>query len=178
MRLIPVGLMVGALMLLPVPVLAEYVLPYPSFMPGNTMYRITRLTDRLKAIWHFGNLSSYRYRLALADKYLVEAKTLFEYRQYLLASDALERSDEQFSAVPGYLINASKEGKDTRQFLRVFAEASAAHKNVLAGLLANTPDTFVWSPEKSAATTLPIREMLLRSVRIRDAAMQRLGGGK
>jgi len=92
------GCLVGIVIFLSVSpqVRAEYVLPYPSAMPGNKLYRIMRIIDELKKPLYFGSITRYKYHLSLADKYLVEAKTLFEYKQYLLAVDALERSDREF----------------------------------------------------------------------------------
>ena len=77
----------------PSSVFADYTLPYPSYMPGNKLYKASRLFDELQKYWHWGNIASVKYRLKIADKYLVEAKVLFEYKQYVLALDALERSD-------------------------------------------------------------------------------------
>lgn len=90
---------------------ADYVLPYPSVMPGNKLYRITRIVDQLKKYWYFGNIAQIKYHLGLSDKYLVEAKTLFEYKQYLLATDALKRSSDQFSQIHQYVIKAEAGGR-------------------------------------------------------------------
>ena len=69
----------------------DYVLPYPGAMPGNRLYTISKIVDYIQSWWSFGNLSQFTYQLSMADKKLVEAKTLFEYKQYLLASDGLAR---------------------------------------------------------------------------------------
>lgn len=131
---------------------AEYVLPYPSFMPGNKIYKITRVVDKLKEYWYFGNLSQAKYHLALSDKYLVEAKTLFEYKQYLLALDALKRSDDYFSKQKNI-------------------EAAKAHILVLESLLRQLPPTFEWKPEKDDPTQLPISEKLEQSIIIRQSSL-------
>lgn len=156
------------LFLLPQAIHASYVLPYPSYMPGNKMYRITRIIDRIKAPFYFGNLSSYTYHLSLSDKYLVEAKTLFEYKQYLLAADALQRSDAQFAAIPPFLSGAKKEGKDIRMYMSQYAYAAQEHERVLTGLMNILPESFEWSPEKSASTTLSLRDMIAASVTVRQ----------
>src|SRR3989344_2434627 len=78
---------------------AAYVLPYPSYMPGNKLYTFSRFFDEVGRIWNFGSIASTKYALHLSDKYLVEAKTLFEYQQYLLALDALQRSDRQLKCL-------------------------------------------------------------------------------
>lgn len=142
------------------PVSAAYVLPYPSFMPGNKMYTIMRIIDRLKAYWYFGDIGQFTYHLSLSDKYLVEAKTLFEYQQYLLGVDALRRSSLEFDRLPGYLRNARTHGKDIRDFQNTISEAAFVHADVLTKLNDEVPMTFTWSPEKQASTVLPLRDML------------------
>ncbi len=133
-------------------IFADYVLPYPSVMPGNKMYKITRIIDELKRFWYFGKIAQEKYHLALADKYLVEAKTLFEYKQYLLGVDALRRSDAQFRALP----------KDS-----LTHEAAQKHTEVLSQLLLVVPDMFQWSPEKSASITLQLKDLITASIGIR-----------
>lgn len=150
---------------------AEYVLPYPGYMPGNKLYTISRLIDRVRQLFFFGNISAYKYHLGLSDKYLMEAKTLFEYKQYLLASDALLRSDSEFARVPVYLKRAASEGKDVRAFAFMLREAAVRHMQVLTGLQSVLPEAFEWKPEKSNATDLPIKEMLRQSIRVRNNAV-------
>src|SRR5260221_10615939 len=108
-------LVVFCLLCTPV-VRAEYVLPYPSFMPGNKIYRVTRVIDKLKKYWYWGNISQIKYHLGLADKYLVEAKTLMEYNQFLLAADALRRSDDEFAQLPTYIVGARHDVVDITMF--------------------------------------------------------------
>lgn len=160
----------GVLFIITPLVRAEYVLPYPGYMPGNKLYRVSRLIDRLRGPFFFGNISAYKYHLGLSDKYLVEAKTLFEYKQYLLAYDALLRSDSEFARVPVYLKRAASEGKDTHAFVLGLREAAARHIQVLTGLQSGLPDTFEWKPEKSNATELPIKDMLRQSIMVRNNA--------
>ena len=138
---------------LPGVVHAEYVLPYPSYMPGNKLYAVSRIFDRLKSYWYWGNLGQFRYHLALSDKYLVEAKTLFEYKQYLLGAQALERSDKEF-----------------RLLKQVDSEVILAHEGVLRKLLLETPETIEWKPEKIAPSTIALHDLLQHSLSIRTSA--------
>lgn len=137
---------------------AEYVLPYPSYMPGNKFYRISRLIDRVKQPFYFGNISSYKYHLSLADKYLVEAKTLFEYKQYLLATDALTRSDVEFAKAKRNVV---------RYFETQFQEAAEAHQMVLKRLQEELPEQFLWTPEKDSPTYLPLKDLINTSITLR-----------
>jgi hypothetical protein len=146
---------------------AEYVLPYPSFMPGNKIYKISRVVDTLKEYWSFGNLAKAKYYLNTSDKTLVEAKTLFEYKQYLLAVAALTRSDEHFQKVDGFLALAEQEGKDVTVWRKHASEAARVHEKVLESLIVQTPEFFDWQPEKDSATALPIHQLLKTAIQVR-----------
>lgn len=145
-------------------VFADYVLPYPSYMPGNKVYKILRLVDTIKQYWHFGNIAQIKYHMALSDKYLVEAKTLFEYNQYLLAMDALQRSSIQFSQIPAHIAAAKKEGKDVLVFESKFHNEAEKHSEVLNNLMQTTPETFVWKPEKDQERVLFIHTEIQKAI--------------
>lgn len=137
------------LLLLKLPVYADYVLPYPSFMPGHKLYTLSRILDDLKGYWFWGNIAQTKYHQGLSDKYLIEAKTLFEYRQYHLAIDALRRSDQHFQ----------KGMPDV---------AREAHIAALVLLKAQLPQTYVWQDEHRPPATLELHTALRRSLEIRN----------
>lgn len=166
-KLIILLLIAYCLLLIVPPVLADYVLPYPSYMPGNKLYKISRIIDGLKRFWYFGNISQIKYHMGLSDKYLVEAKTLFEYNQYLLGADALTRSDKEFMQVPTNLTGARGEGVDITSFKQTVTEAAATHEAVLSRLLLIVPHTFTWKPEKSSSTELNLGDMIQSSEKLR-----------
>src|SRR5687768_12398331 len=78
---------------------SDYVLPYPSSMPGSSLYKIRLIFEEINKYWYFGNISQFTYNLRQSDKYLIEAKTLFEYKQYFLAYQALEKSNHYFNKI-------------------------------------------------------------------------------
>ena len=151
----------------PFVVRAEYVLPYPPVMPGNKMYRVGRIIDRLKQYWFFGNLAQLKYRRSLSDKYLVESKTLFEYKQYLLASDALVRSDSQVGYIKDLIHNAKNSGVDIADYSRTVKEQMSVHISVLERMKSLLPEEFVWRPEKVQSTNLQIGSMIDTSISLR-----------
>ncbi len=144
---------------------AEYVLPYPSFMPGNTLYKISTLLDGIKRYWSFGNIAQLKYRMSMADKKLVEAKTLFEYKQYAFAMNAIYQSSAQAASVPRYLEMASAQGIDMKEFDKTVCEQMNVHQEVLHQLRTSLPTAFTWQEEKKDAVSLPIQKAL-------DAAIQ------
>lgn len=148
--------------------IAAYVLPYPSLMPGHKLYRVTRFMDEAKRYWYWGNLASYRYYLGQSDKALVEAKTLFEYQQYLLAVNALERSNKALQRVPDSLKRAKDEGKNIEKYKLEFGEAMDEHKKIIVKLLDELPEEFIWRSEGEYPKPLHIHEELNRALRFRQ----------
>jgi hypothetical protein len=150
-------------------ILADYVMPYPSFMPGNKLYKISRIVDQLKIWWEFGNISQTKYHMLLADKYLIEAKTLFEYKQYLLGLDALKRSDSEILKVPIYIQKGRLEGKNMSKLREIFHEELSSHIEILSVLLTKIPEVYTWTPEKTKSTELNIGVTVRKSISNRNS---------
>lgn len=147
---------------------SSYVLPYPSFMPGNSLYRIHTIFEELLQYWYFGSFGRFEYALRESDRYLVEAKTLFEYKQYLFGEEALKQSDAYFQEIPLSLLSAQHEGKDISQKRLLAILAAEKHKEVLEGMQQIVPPVVKWHPEKSAAQTLSLKKSLDESILIRN----------
>jgi len=105
--------------------------------------------------------------MSLADKYIVEAKTLFEYKQYLLGTDALARSDAQFFQISRHLFAAKQNGKDSTLLRDKMLEESIVHERLLTRLMVDVPETFVWEPENAKSSTLSLYTLLKSSIDIR-----------
>lgn len=151
----------------PISIKADYVLPYPSYMPGHKLYKPSRMLDEFKKWWYFGTIAQFKYHLNLADKYLVEAKTLFEYKQYLLAVDALKRSNSQFQFVPSFIQKTISKGKDMPNLRFTEREAVKEHIKVLEKLRGELPKEFLWSPEREKPTKLELHIILDEAILIR-----------
>lgn len=159
------------LLLKPHPVFAEsnYVLPYPSAMPGSIWYKLDLIKEKLNKFLYFGDFSQFKYNLAEADKYLVEAKTLFEYKQYLLGYNALLKSNEYFKKINPTLISAKNHGKNISAKEKILQSASEKHIEVLTELKNILPKSFQWTPEKAPATNLSLWETVDKSIAIRKS---------
>lgn len=152
------------------PVFAQsnYVLPYPSSMPGGISYKIHLLYENVSKYWYFGDFGKFDYNLKMTDKYLIEAKTLFEYKQYLLGYNALKKSDLYSVSIMPNLVRAEKNGKNTLRKKAAFNEALQKHIEILEKMELETPDTFVWQPEKELPTTLNIQKAIFNSILLRE----------
>lgn len=146
---------------------SSYVLPYPSSMPGSFLYKPRLVLEKLTKYWYFGSFGQFSYSLKQSDKYLVEAKTLFEYKQYLLAYNALQKSDEYFKKALPSLEKAKREGKDITYNRFILSSAAQKHTEILRALEKDVPEEFIWKPEREAPSVLKIRIAIQSSTRLR-----------
>lgn len=153
-------------------VYADYLLPYPGPMPGHKLYRLSRIIDRLKYKWYWGNLGRIKYHTLLSDKYLVEAKTLFEYKQYPLALDALLRSDEQAKQLPQYVEKLKNSIERLNLVTNTVKAMSSQHMIILSKLQAELPKEYLWTPEKQKESRLELYQLLQTSLNIREQIVQ------
>jgi hypothetical protein len=146
---------------------SNYVLPYPSSMPGSKIYSMHVLWEKALRFWYFGDFGQFEYNLKESDKYLVEAKTLFEYKQYLLGYSALQKSNAYFKNTLPYLISAKKHGKNILEKENILKEASLKHDEVLSALIQEAPSEFRWNPEKASPQDLNIAGLIQDSLSLR-----------
>lgn len=139
---------------------SSYVLPYPSIMPGSFLYKPKVIFEQMSKYWYFGDFAQFSYNLKLADKYLVEAKTLFEYDQYLLAADALGKSDFYFDKTVSCLRQAKDNNKNTSEKQTLLKNAAEKHREVLKNIREDVPELFTWAPEKAASVTLSLHDTI------------------
>lgn len=150
---------------------SSYVLPYPSSMPGSFAYKFHLVYENFSKYWYFGEFGQFDYNLKMADKYLVEAKTLFEYKQYLLGYKALRKSDFYFPKILLSLIKAEKNNKNITQKRIILKKAALKHTETLQRMITDTPNTFNWQPEKSLPTILNLKKALNNSVILRKDSL-------
>lgn len=150
---------------------SSYVLPYPSVMPGSIFYKLNLIQEALLKFWYFGDFGQFKYNLQESDKYLVEAKTLFDYKQYLLGYKALLRSDSYFEKIQPALALAKKHRKDISEKSEILKEAARKHIEELQKLKNNLPESYEWRPEKSKATNLELWKEISRSIIVRSRVL-------
>jgi len=145
-----------------------YMLPYPGLMPGHKLYRVREIFDYFNRFWAFGSFSQHKNELELADKKLVEARILFEYKQYPLAIKSLGQSNQHWRKAGNFLEQAKSEGKNISQKLANFEMAGEKHQEILVSLGKFLPEEFVWQPEKQVAQKLEIKKLLEEAIKIRE----------
>lgn len=150
---------------------SSYVLPYPSYMPGSSFYKVHILFEKLSSYWYFGAYGGFKYSLRLSDKYLVEAKTLLEYKQYLLAHKALKKSDYYFGKISQSLMKTQKKDRNITQKQNLFKEAVLRHIEVLQAIKTQIPDNIVWRPEKENPTIIDLGSAINNSIKEREKSI-------
>lgn len=155
------------------PALAEssYVLPYPPPMPGSFLYKIRLVSEQIQKYWYFGNFGQFSYNLKQSNKYLVQAKTLFEYKQYLLGLEALKKSDVYFKKSPSFIAYAKKENKNIDRQQKILKDAALKHIEVLNGIKNNAPKEIIWNAEKSQPIKIFLSNSLEEAIRIRESCL-------
>lgn len=144
----------------------EYVLPYPSLMPGHPLYTTQEIVEKVQGVLSFGNFAKLKHHLRVADKKLVEAKTLFEYQQYLFARNALDDYKKHLRLAHVHLEKAKKEGKNTSEKKVLFRNAIAKHWSVLKEIKKEQPEHFLWQPERGVSEIIRIREILDHAIQL------------
>lgn len=147
---------------------SSYVLPYPGIMPGNKLYKLHTVFEELQKYFAFGNLSQFKYNLSQSDKYLVEAKTLFEYDQLPLAVAALQKSTQYFKKVYPSLLAAKKQGENISEKKILYESARNKHLEMLETLVDETPEEFTWQDEKKSPVQLFIHRELMEAIQARS----------
>lgn len=148
-----------------------YTLPYPPQMPGSIMYKVRLLEEKIQSFWNFGNYASFQFNLTMSDRYLVQTKTLLEYKQYLLAREALQTSDTYFKRIMPPVVQAAKEGRDVSDEKNLLVAASRKHIEVLEYLKDDTPMTVEWVPEKTKSTTINFNDLITKSINMRKTTL-------
>ena len=146
---------------------SSYVLPYPSSMPGSIFYKLNLIKEEILKYWYFGDFGQFHFNLKQSDKYLVEAKTLFEYKQYFLAHKALQKSDKYFGKIYPNLLSAKNNGKNISEKEKVLKDAAQKHMEEITKLKSSVPSTFDWTPELESPTTLNLWESMDASIKQR-----------
>jgi hypothetical protein len=136
-------------------------------MPGSKFYTLSVFIDEVKEYWYFGDFGKFKYNLGQSDKYLVEAKTLFEYKQYFLGSSALKNSNDYFQNVENNLELANRNGKNIKDKEVLYKQASLKHIEILTRLKKEIPRNFFWVPEKGTPTDLFLHKDIDDAISIR-----------
>jgi hypothetical protein len=149
---------------------SDYVLPYPSYMPGHTLYKARQLLETVQEYWYFGDMAKVKYHLKMSDKYLVEAKILFEYDQIKLGVKSLAKTNEHFIKAVLYERDVIFDKKDTGGQKQVLQNAGKEHLEILKSLETTLPEKVTWHEEKKEPEEIALSFLLSEASIIRGYA--------
>lgn len=153
----------------PCKIYASYTLPYPGIMPGNKLYLLAEAIDYTKGFFAFGDFATFSYNLSQSDKYLIEAKTLFEYGQHELALRALKKSNLHINESKKAIELAAKHHKNISEKEKKLHSAIDKHNQILSKLYQELPEEVLWSEEDQVPVKLKLRKEINTAVNLRSS---------
>ena len=104
----------------------------------------------------------------MSDKHLVEAKTLFEYKQYALGVRALEKSNSEVVQISPLLSRLIEEKKSNPEIIENVDEEMRSHVGVLARMFSETPDSIEWTEERQAPRVINLNDFHTIAIQLRQ----------
>src|SRR3990172_4345567 len=96
----------------PTPVMIDYSLPYPGILPGNPLYSIKMLRDRIMELFISDHLKKANFYLLQADKRVSSSLMLFEKQDKELGQTTLSKAQNYLEKSLEKAIQAKNSGKD------------------------------------------------------------------
>jgi len=116
---------------LPTSVSVDYFLAYPGILPGNFLYPLKMVRDRIWLFLITDPLQKAHTLLLFADKRLGAGKALIEKGKENLGITTLSKAEKYLerALIQGKI--AKEKGKDTESFFNTLEKASQKHQEVL-----------------------------------------------
>ncbi len=146
---------------------SDYVLPYPPAMPGSTTYILRRIQEKALAFWYFGEFGQFAYNRMLSDKYLVQAKILFEYHQYLLGIKALKESNIYFLQTNEVLAHTPLKKNGRPGEVLLLKRQAEKHIEILKAIERFLPKKYKWEDERKHPIDLNFTNEIQEAIEIR-----------
>jgi len=116
---------------LPTSASVDYFLTYPGILPGNFLYPLKMVRDRIWLFLTTDHLQKAQTLLLFADKRLAAGKTLIEEGKETLGITTLSKAEKYLERALTQAKVAREKGKDVEAFLNTLEKASQKHQEVL-----------------------------------------------
>jgi len=116
---------------LPTPASVDYFLAYPGILPGNFLYPLKMVRDRIWMFLTTDPLQKAQTLLLFADKRLGAGKALIEKEKEDLGISTLSKAEKYLERALIQARVAKEKGKDIEAFLNTLEKASQKHQEVL-----------------------------------------------
>jgi hypothetical protein len=112
----------------------DYSLPYPGLLPGNFLYPLKGLRDRIKGILISDPVQKADFDLLQADKHLNAGIMLFNDGQKNLAESTISKGEKYLEGSLNQAIEIRKTGRNPKELLQKLNLASRKHMEVIKDL--------------------------------------------
>ena len=116
---------------------SEYPLPYPGILPGNPLYQVKMVRDKVFETLIVDPLKKADFYLLQADKRLAAGESLINKGHNQLGEETISKAEKYLLLSVELTKEAQKKGKDTKDLTDRLARAWDKHEEVLADLTQN-----------------------------------------
>jgi len=120
----------------------NYFLPYPGILPGNSLYPLKMIRDRVVSYFITDPVKKAEFYLLMADKRINAGKFLADYRKYSLVEPTISKGQNYFDQSIELAAKTKKQGINIKNLTEQLNKASEKHEEVLGVILLEIPDDY------------------------------------
>ncbi|EKD96277.1 MAG: hypothetical protein ACD_24C00112G0001 [uncultured bacterium] len=113
---------------------SEYPLPYPGILPGNPLYQLKMVRDRVFEILIVDPFKKADFYLLQADKRLAAGESLITKGNATLGEETISKGEKYFELAVELTKQAKNKGKDTKDLTDRLARSWDKHDEILTDL--------------------------------------------
>ena len=118
----------------PIPTSVDYDLPYPGLLPGNPLYDIKVLRDRIESFFISDPLKRAEFSLLQSDKRLSAGVMLFDEGQYDRAESTISKGEKYMQDSLNQATALKEKGQTADPLLQKINLSSQKHVEVIKNL--------------------------------------------
>ncbi|MBI3980898.1 hypothetical protein HY345_02780 [Candidatus Microgenomates bacterium] len=141
---------------------SEYPLPYPGILPGNPLYQLKMVRDRVFEILIVDPLKKADFYLLQADKRLAAGESLITKGNSSLGEETISKGEKYFGLAIELTKQAKSKGKDTKDLTDRLARSWDKHNEVLIELALNGPKDIIEGINSSQKLLNTTKEKMIK----------------
>lgn len=118
---------------------SEYVLPYPGILPGNPLYNLKMVRDRVLGFLVADKVKRADFYLLQSDKRMAAGEALIKNNKHLLAERTMSRAVKYYEQSVKSLLELKINTDESRDLKNRLLLAGEKHQEILSGILVNLP---------------------------------------
>lgn len=141
---------------------SEYPLPYPGILPGNPLYQVKMVRDRVFEILIVDPLKKADFYLLQADKRLAAGESLIVKGNAILGEETISKGEKYFGLAIELTKQAKNKRKDTKDLTDRLARSWDKHNEVLTELALNGPKDIIEGINSSQKLLNTTKEKMIK----------------